>query len=84
MYMKKAIQQNIHLLLPEQDLRTLKRQSRLQKQSVAALIRDAIRKTYGGIDPDQRSQALQRLLQRDELKMENWKAVKKDLLKRYE
>ena len=82
--MPQSDQQSIHLLLPKQELRSLKRQAKQQNKSVAELIRLAVRKAYGPTDPKRRQQAFQRLAQHDELEMEDWPAVKQSLLKRYE
>ena len=80
----KTLDQNIHILLPKPDLDILKRRARTERKSLAELIRRAIRVAYGTADPDERRQAFKRLSERNELTMDDWKAVKKDLLRRYE
>lgn len=74
----------IHLILPKKDLQFLKREAKSQSQSVAELIRQAIRKSYKIKSAKVRLSAFERLSKRDELVMDDWQNVKKDLLKRYE
>lgn len=74
----------IHILLPEGDLKILKSYSQKEKRSVAELIRQAVKKVYGPVEPTRRQEAFQRLSQRNDLPMEDWKEVKKSLLNRYD
>lgn len=83
MYMSTALNQ-VHVLLPGQDLKQLKKLAKNQKKSIGELIRQAVRKTYGTIEPVEREGAFERLSLRNELQMDSWDKVKKDLLKRYE
>lgn len=82
--MTTSLDQNIHLLLPKGDLQTLRRYAKLEKTSVAELIRRAIKSVYGGAEPNQKKQAFETLLRHSDLQMEDWSVVKRDLLKRYE
>jgi hypothetical protein len=82
--MPQHLDQNIHILLPKEDLKILKRHAQQEKKSLAELIRRAIRKVYGKTEPSKRAQAFERLSQRSELVMEDWQTVKEDLLKRYD
>lgn len=84
MYMAKTLDQNIHLLLPKQELQLLKRRARVERKSVAELIRQAIKKVYGMVDSQKRREAFSRLSKHSELAMDDWDLVKKDLLRRYE
>ena len=81
--MSKSPYQNVHLLLPKEDLQYLKRYSQTEKKSVGELIRLAVRKVYGKTEPGKREEAFQRLSKRNELAMEDWQKVKGDLLRRY-
>lgn len=83
MYVKE-FNRNVHILLPKQDVDLLKRRSRVERKSLAELIRKAIRIVYGAADPSERQEAVERLSARNELAMEDWISVKKDLLHRYE
>ena len=76
--------QNLHLLLPKEDLKILKRYAQLEKKSVGELIRRAVRQVYGRTEPVKKREVFRRLAGRSELVMENWDKVKKDLLRRYE
>lgn len=76
--------QNIHLLLPKTDLFRLKKQAKSRGESIGALIREAIHKVYGSVEPVERKSAFERLAQRHELTMTDWEEVKKDLLHRYD
>lgn len=82
--MSKTFDQSIHLLLPKEDLQLLKRQAHKEKKSVGELIRQAIRKLYSSTQPHLKKEAFERLAKHDELRMEDWTHVKKDLLRRYE
>lgn len=83
MYMSTVLNQ-VHVLLPGPDLKQLKKLAKNQKKSIGELIRQAIRKTYGTIEPTERKEAFQRLSLRSELQMDSWDKVKADLLGRYE
>lgn len=80
----KTFDQNIHILLPKLDLEILKRRARTERKSLAELIRRAIRIAYGTAEPVERREAFKRLSGRNELAMEDWDSVKKDLFRRYE
>jgi len=82
--MSKSFDQNIHLLLPKQELELLKRRARAERKSVAELIRQAIKKVYGMIEPQKRREVFSRISKRSELEMTDWEEVKKDLHRRYE
>jgi hypothetical protein len=84
MYMGSTVNQNIHLLLPKDDLNLLKRRSKQEKKSIGELIRLAIKSVYGKTPPQDRQAAFERLAKLKDLKMDDWDQVKKDLLKRYE
>ena len=76
--------QNIHILIPKDELKLLKSQAQRSRKSVGEMIRQAIRKVYGPMEPSKRQAAFQRLAHQKALVMEDWSQVKKDLLKRYE
>lgn len=81
--MSRNLDQHIHLLLPKRDLQLLKRYAQTEKKSMGELIRQAIKKVYGGSEPTKRREAFERLSKRNDLVMEDWEEVKKSLLHRY-
>ncbi len=82
--MSHALKQNIHLLLPQEDLKLLKRRSKQEKKSVGELIRLAIQTVYGKALPQDKLLAFERLAKQQDLKMDDWDKVKQDLMRRYE
>lgn len=76
--------QNVHIILPYDDLRLLRQSARAQKRSVAELIRQAIRKVYGGVSVSEKQQAAARLAKHRDLHMDDWSKVKAELHKRYD
>ena len=81
--MSQTAHQNIHLLLPKEELKVLRLHSKKQRKSIAELIRFAVKKVYGHTEPDKRWEAYQRLMRSDELKMDDWAQVKRELSGRY-
>jgi predicted transcriptional regulator len=78
------VNQNVHILLPEEDLKMLRAIANRENQSVGEMIRKAIRKVYRLTDRSTKMKILGDLQKHSELQMVDWETVKQDLLKRYE
>lgn len=74
----------MHILLPKADLQLLQRRAKAEKKSIGELIRQAVKRVYGVPEPNKKREAFEWLAQRNELVMDDWDQVKKELLKRYE
>jgi len=82
--MARALDQHLHILLPREDIKRLRREAREQHSSLGQIVREVLRKAYGAVEPSRRRSAFARLAQRSELAVADWPEMKQEILRRHE
>ena len=74
------LSRRVEILLDPAEMEALRRQAKLAKKSVGALIRDAVKEKYLTPTPKERKEALRRLLSPDRgVNFPSWEKIKKEL-----
>ncbi len=82
-HMAHTLNKHAHILFNDEDYRFLQRLARSKKKTLGELIRTAVQKVYGRKEGNLRVEAGRRLLAKQDLEVNDWDKMEKEMMSRY-